>query len=179
VLCEVLRCPAAEAAVLLGTTLAAVNSALQRARAQIAEVMPAEDTTVEPSDADRRALLTRFVTTLEAGDVTSFVKLLREDAALEMPPVPTWFVGRDAVAGFYADHLLDNPSVWRFLPTGANGQPAVAMYRDEGDGVYRAHNLQVLTLDGNRIAGVVAFRDPGLFEAFRLPSAYPNGAAAK
>jgi RNA polymerase sigma-70 factor (ECF subfamily) len=178
ILRDVLAWSAAEVAALLETSTAAVNSALQRARAQIADVMPAEDTTVEPSDADRRALLTRLVTTLEAGDVTSFVHLLREDAALEMPPVPTWFAGRDAVARFYADHLLDDPSVWRFTPTGANGQPAIAMYRDEGDGVYRAHNLQVLTLVGDRIAGVVAFRIPELFAAFGLPSAYPSAGAA-
>jgi len=168
ILRDVLAWPASDVADLLDTTTAAVTSALQRARAQLAGVMPSEDDTVEPSSASLRALLTRYVTALENGDVTSLVQLLREDASLEMPPVPTWFAGRDAVAAFYTSRVLDDPSAWRYVPTAANGQPALAAYRWD-DRSYQAHNLQVLTVQRGRIARIVAFREVGLFATFGLP----------
>jgi RNA polymerase sigma-70 factor (ECF subfamily) len=168
ILRDVLAWPAADVADLLETTVAAVTSALQRARAQLADVMPAEDDPVELSDAARRALLTRYVAALQNGDMTSLVALLREDASLEMPPVPTWYAGRDAVAAFYQDRVLSLATSWRYVLTAANGQPALGAYRADA-GVFRAHNLQVLTVVGGRIARIVAFRDVRLFTTFGLP----------
>jgi len=170
ILRDVLAWPAAEVADLLDTTTASVTSALQRARAQLAEVMPAEDETVEPSDVERRALLTRYVTALQDGDMAGLVALLRADVELEMPPIPTWFAGRANVSGFLKVRCLDTPSTWRYRETAANGQAAVALYRNDDDGAYLAHNVQVLTLVGGQIARIVAFRNPALFDLFDLPA---------
>ena len=96
ILRDVLEWPAAEVADLLGTTTTAVNSGLRRARAQLAQAMPAEDELAEPADPDRRALLERFAAAVENADGSALAQLLRADVALEMPPVLTWFTGRES-----------------------------------------------------------------------------------
>src|SRR5208282_954229 len=106
ILRDVLEWPAAQVADLLGTTTTAVNSGLRRARAQLAQALPAEDELAEPAEPDRRALLDRFAAAIEDADASALAELLREDVALEMPPTLTWFTGRPAVAGFIAAHLL-------------------------------------------------------------------------
>jgi RNA polymerase sigma-70 factor (ECF subfamily) len=173
ILRDVLAWPAAEVADLLDTTTASVTSALQRARAQLAGVMPVEDETVEPPDAERRALLDRYVTALQTSDMAGLVALLRADAELEMPPIPTWFAGRDRVAAFLKSRCLDVPASWRYVPTAANGQPALAAYRQDDDGAYRAHTLHVLTVSGGQIARITAFRDVALFATFGQPAEVP------
>src|SRR5271170_4521066 len=102
ILRDVLEWPAAEVAALLGTTTTAVNSALRRARAQLAQALPAEEEVAEPAEPARQALLDRFAAALENADASALAELLREDIALEMPPVLTWFTGRPAVTGFVA-----------------------------------------------------------------------------
>ena len=109
ILRDVLEWPAAEVADLLGTTTTAVNSGLRRARAQLAQALPAEDEVAEPAEPDRRALLDRFAAAIENADASALAELLREDVALEMPPVLTWFTGRQAVARFVASNLLTEP----------------------------------------------------------------------
>ena len=94
ILRDVLEWPAAEVADLLGTTTTAVNSGLRRARAQLAQALPAEDELAEPAEPDRRALLDRFAAAIEDADASALAELLREDVALEMPPLLTWFTGR-------------------------------------------------------------------------------------
>src|SRR5690242_13204559 len=94
---DVLEWPAAEVAELLGTTTTAVNSGLRRARAQLAQALPAEDELAEPAEPDRRAMLDRFAAAVENADASALAQLLAEDVALEMPPAMTWFVGRQAV----------------------------------------------------------------------------------
>ena len=98
---DVLQWPAAEVAELLGMTTTAVNSGLRRARAQLAEALPAEDELAEPAEHDRRALLDRFAAAFENADVNGLAQLLREDVTLEMPPLLTWFAGRADVARFF------------------------------------------------------------------------------
>src|SRR5712664_1113793 len=100
VLRDVLEWPAAQAAELLGTTTTAVNSGLRRARAQLAQALPAEDELAEPTEPGQRELLERFAAAFERADISALAELLREDVALEMPPVPTWFAGRAAVLRF-------------------------------------------------------------------------------
>jgi len=174
ILRDVLEWPAAEVANLLGTTTTAVNSGLRRARAQLAQALPAEDELAEPAEPDRRALLDRFAAALENADVTALAQLLAEDVALEMPPALTWFTGRPAVVAFTASQLLPEPGALRLVPVTANGQPAFAVYRRDSGTAYHAHALQVLTVTATGIARIVAFTDPGLFASFGLPARYDS-----
>jgi RNA polymerase sigma-70 factor (ECF subfamily) len=126
ILRDVLEWPAAEVAELLGTTTTAVNSGLRRARAELARALPAEDELAEPAEPDRRALLERFAAAIERGDAGALAELLAEEVALEMPPLLTWFAGRQAVARFVAGNLLTGPGGLRLVAVMANGQPAFA-----------------------------------------------------
>jgi RNA polymerase sigma-70 factor (ECF subfamily) len=122
ILRDVLGWPAAEVAGLLGTTTTAVNSGLRRARAQLARALPAEEDTAEPNDPGQRAALDRFAAAFENADADALAELLRKDAVLEMPPLPGWFAGRDAVRAFFAAQVLTEPgcSGWcRRRPTGS------------------------------------------------------------
>jgi len=176
ILRDVLAWRASEVADLLGTTTAAVKSMLQRARAQLGQVAPVEDLIAEPAEADLRALLDQYVAAFENADVAALVRLLREDVELEMPPTPDWFAGRSAVAGFLAAHALGQPGAIRMVTTAANGQPALAAYLRDGDGVHRAHAIQVLTATAAGITRIVVFLDPGLFASFGLPQVHPGSA---
>jgi RNA polymerase sigma-70 factor, ECF subfamily len=172
ILRDVLAWRAGEVAEMLGTTTVAVNSALQRARAQLAQVAPVEEETVEPAEPDRRALLDRYVAAFETADSAILEQLLREDVELEMPPLATWFAGRHAVGRFLSAHVFSGPGDLRMVPTTANGQPAAAAYRRGRDGVYRAHAVHVLSVTSTGIRRIVVFLDRGLFAIFGLPRSY-------
>jgi RNA polymerase sigma-70 factor, ECF subfamily len=101
---------------------------------------------------------------------------LAEDVALEMPPLLTWFSGRQAVVRFVAGSLLTGPGRLRLVPVLANGQPAFAVYQTDPGGAYHAHAVQVLTVTATGIVRIVAFQNPCLFGSFGLPQLY--GAAA-
>ena len=176
ILRDVLDWPAAEVAGLLGTTTTAVNSGLRRARAQLARSLPAEEHLAEPTDADRRVLLDRFAAAFENTDLRALAELLREDVALEMPPVVTWFAGRESVRRYLASNVFTAPGQVRMVPAAANGQPAFAAYQRGRDGTFRAHAVLVLTLTATGIARVVIFLDPGLFATFGLPQEYDAAA---
>lgn len=167
---DVLKWRAAEVAELLGTTTVAVNSTLQRARAQLAAVN-VRDSGAVVDDPTRRALLENFVKAFENADVDLLARLLRDDAVLEMPPIPTWFGGADAVVRFLGSRVLTTPSALRLVPAPANGQPAFALYQRGDDGEYRAHAIHVLTIAGARIARMSVFLDASMFPAFGLPPA--------
>src|SRR5579859_685445 len=169
ILRDVLEWPAAEVADLLGTTTTAVNSALRRARAQLAQALPAEDELAEPAEPERRTLLDRFAAAFEADDVAALAELLREDVTLEMPPNLTWFTGRQTVLRFLASRVFAVLGPARMVPVMANGQSAFAVYRRETDGVFRAHEVLVPSLTATGIARMVVFLDPGLVAAFGLP----------
>jgi RNA polymerase sigma-70 factor, ECF subfamily len=177
ILRDVLGWRAAEVADLLGTSTAAANSTLQRARTQLRQAAPAEDEMREPADAGQRALLDRYAAAFENADVAALMELLREDAVLEMPPQPTWFAGRDLVGRFMAARVLTEPGAFKMIPTTANGQPAFVAYLRESDGVHRAHAIQVLTISAGRIARIVSFNDAALFPAFAMPPVLPAAAA--
>lgn len=169
ILRDVLELRAAEAAELLGTTPAAVNSALQRARTQLAHLSPAPDQIGELSDPALRSLLDRYAAAFATSDVAALTELLAEDAAWEMPPEPEWYRGREAVVAFLAPRLAVHVG-FRMVPVGANGQPGFATYLPpDGDGVRHAHQIQVITAGPRGIEQVVAFCDPQLFAAFGLP----------
>jgi RNA polymerase sigma-70 factor, ECF subfamily len=169
ILRDVLDWSAAEVAGALDTTPAAVNSALQRARARLEEVGVDEDQIDEPSDPDRRALIDRYVTAFENADVVALERLLTDDAVLEMPPVLNWFVGREAYGRFIAHLFAMRGSDWRMVPTAANGQPAVAAYLRGRNGAYHVHTLQVFTVTESGISHNVVFQDSSLFATFGLP----------
>jgi RNA polymerase sigma-70 factor (ECF subfamily) len=168
ILRDVVQFSAAEVAELLETTPAAVNSSLQRARAHLAEISPAEDGMSEPGDAERRELLDRYCAAFENADMAALTALLQEDVKLEMPPMPVWFTGRDAVLRFLAGRALANPGDIVMIPTAANAQPAVAEYRRNADGALAAHSIHVLSPRAAGIAGITVFLDPGLFSTFGL-----------
>lgn len=163
---DVLSFRSAEVAEMLGTTTAAVDSALRRARAQLATAGPVQDDLAEPAEESRRELLARYVDAFDRADADALVNLLRADVELEMPPVPTWFTGRRAVVGFLADHVLLHRRQWRIVPTAANGQPAFVIYQRTHDGRYEAYGVQVLTLIGARVSRITVFVDPSLVPAF-------------
>ena len=173
ILRDVLRWRAAEVADLLGTTTTAVNRMLQRARARLEQVAPEEDQIHEPADPAARDLLDKYAMAFQHADVPAVMRLLREDAIFEMPPEPTWFTGRELIGRFLKARVLTEPGRFLLIPTAANGQPALASYLREHDGVYRAHSICVLTIAGSRIARVTSFNDAGLFPAFGLPQTAP------
>lgn len=172
ILRDVLAWRAAEVAALLGTTTAAVNSALQRARAQLGQVAPTQDTLTEPAEPDLRALLDRYATAFERADIAALTELLAADAVWEMPPIPSWYAGRERIGRFLATKVL-SPGGYRLLPATVNGQPAFGSYARDRTGGYRPHALQVLSVTPAGISHVVAFLDPGLFTRCRLPTSLP------
>jgi RNA polymerase sigma-70 factor (ECF subfamily) len=169
ILRDVLEWRAAEVAEALGTTTAAVNSALQRARTQLAELAPTENDLTEPAEPAQRALLDQYAAAFERSDVDALTRLLTDDADWEMPPEQAWYTGRSAIAAFLGWRLPPSGGA-RLVPTSANGQPAFAMYLRGDDGVHRPLQVQVLTITGAGIAQVVAFCDVDLFPVFGLPS---------
>ena len=173
ILRDVLGWRAAEVAELVGTSTAAVNSALQRARALLDRVAPRPDEVPELTDTEQKELVERYATAFEHADMTALTALLAEDAVWEMPPVPDWFRGRDAIARLIAFRCPLFPDGGRTILTGANGQPACALYVPDGSGGYEAHSLMVLTFSGPAIATVTDFMDLGLFATFGLPLRVP------
>ena len=173
---DVLRWRAAEVADLLGTTTAAVNGMLQRARARLEQAVPDEDQIHEPADPADRALLDRYATAFQNADVTAVIQLLRDDAVFEMPPEVTWFAGRELIGRFLRSQVLTEPGRFQMIPVAANGQPALASYMRGHDGGYHAHSICVLTIAGSRVARVISFNDPGLFATFSLSQTVPAAA---
>jgi len=170
-LCEVLRWQAAEAAELLGTSVAAVNSALQRARTTLISVEA--DAAPATIDAEHRALLTRYVDAFERYDIDSLVRLLHEDAVQSMPPFAMWLRGADDIGRF-----MLGPGAGcrgsRLIPKAANGCPAFGHYKPDPQGGHAPWALQVLEISGNRIAGIHSFLDAErLFPEFGLPARLP------
>jgi RNA polymerase sigma-70 factor, ECF subfamily len=172
ILREVLGFSAKEVAESLDTTVASVNSALQRARKAVDERLPEKSqqaTMRSLGDEGVREIVGQFVDAFERGDVDAIVALLAEDATFEMPPYPTWYRGRETIADSW---LMPGgpPPRLRYVPTSANGQLAVGAYALDPDrSRYLPIALDVLTLRGERIADVTAFRTPKLFARFGLP----------
>jgi RNA polymerase sigma-70 factor (ECF subfamily) len=170
---EVLGFSAQEIAEAMETSVASVNSALQRARKLIDERTPERSqqaTLAELGDAGQRRLVERYADALRTADVDGMLALLTEDATWSMPPLRNWYRGHEAIAAF----LTVGPFTvdWRHRFTTANGQLAVGAYSwDDEAGDYRAHALDVLELRGDKIAAIVAFLDGSLFPAFGLPPA--------
>ncbi|MEV0378409.1 sigma-70 family RNA polymerase sigma factor [Nonomuraea sp. NPDC050643] len=178
ILRDVLKWKASEVAEAVGTSTAAVNSALQRARAQLDEVSPSLDDPVEPLSSEQRAQLDRYVAAFENYDVDALVDLFTKDAVWEMPPFVGWYQGPETIAELTRTQCpAQAAGDLKLVPTAANGQPAFAVYFRE-DGVYHQFALMVLTFGGDRISHVGMFFEPSLFETFGLPSTL-EGSATK
>jgi RNA polymerase sigma-70 factor (ECF subfamily) len=170
ILREALEFSAPEIAELLDTSQAAVNSALQRARASLSGITLSEDV-AEPDDETIRKTVDRYIASFEAADVAALVSLLTDDAVLEMPPVPLWYLGKVDYGRFMARVFRMRGPHWRLVPTVANTQPALVAYcRDSSgpDGTYHLHTLQVLTVTPAGVSHNVVFQDPTVFAAFDL-----------
>jgi RNA polymerase sigma-70 factor (ECF subfamily) len=161
ILREVLGFSAQEVAESLDTTVASVNSALQRARKAVDERLPEQSqqaTMRELGDKRVREVVESYVDAWERGDVEAVVAMLAEDATFAMPPLASWFSGREALRVFLAGWPLSGAWRWRHVPSHANGQPALAFYCwDDEAGSYLPFALNVLTLRGTQISDVTAF----------------------
>ncbi|TDE59917.1 sigma-70 family RNA polymerase sigma factor [Nonomuraea mesophila] len=163
ILRDVLAWSAAETATLLSTTVASVNSALQRARAKLPPAGQADETVDE-------SLLARYVSAFERYDVAALVSLLHEDATSEMPPFAWWLGGREHIHTVLTAAAASGQAPCegsRLLPTRANGSPAFGQYLNG-----EPFALVVLDVAGGRIAGETTFLDPGLFPFFGLPMSF-------
>jgi RNA polymerase sigma-70 factor (ECF subfamily) len=178
ILRDVLGFSARETAEALETTPVSVDSALQRAHKAIEERVPAQPqqaTLRALGNSELRQIVNRFADAWERNDVDTVVAMLADDARMTMPPWPSWYSGRHAVATFLGSWPLSARKRWRLLPTGANGQPAVAGYLwDEQRTAFRAETIIVLTFHAERIEGITAFRSPELFSLFGLPEQLPT-----
>ena len=170
ILCEVLRWQATEVAELLETSVASVNSALQRARATIEANDLAAGTTTEELDDDDRALLARYVEAFEQYDVEALTSLIQEDARQSMPPFDLWLAGRDDILTWWFGPGIGCKGS-RVIPTvPANGSPAFGQYKPNAEGGYDPWALQVLELSEGGIVEFTFFLDTGaLFPLFGLP----------
>jgi RNA polymerase sigma-70 factor, ECF subfamily len=176
ILRDVLQWRASEVADLLGVTTTAVNSLLLRARARIGQAELAQDEIREPEEAAMRAVLDRYASAFEHADAAALSKLLQQDAVFEMPPMLTWFTGRERIGQFLGARVLRQPGDFKTVPIAANGQPGFAFYLRGDDGVHHAHAVQVLTIGAAGIAHVVSFNQPRLFADFGLPQTFPTAA---
>ena len=171
ILREVLGFEATECAELLGLSVAAVNSALQRARSTLSDWGAEQQ--VSPPTADHSDLLRQYVRAWEQADVNALVALLLKDATLAMPPMPQWLSGAEAIGSSIQEMVFApaGPGVFRLIQTEANGAPAFAAYqRDSSSGEMRPMSIHVIEIADGRIASITAFLDGWLFEAFDLPT---------
>ena len=172
ILCEVLRWQASEAAELLGTSVPAINSALQRARGTLAS-LPVDSRPKEVPVAQAE-LLSQYVAAFEAYDITALVKLLHEDAVQSMPPFAMWIAGAANIGHWMLEPGPLGCRGSRLLATSANGCPAFAQYRPDPEGGHKPWALQVLEISGNRIANMTFFLNTeSVFPAFGLPDHLP------
>lgn len=168
---EVLEFSAAETAQLLGASVAAVNSALQRAQQTVRSRMPPPQ--AQPLDGlQLHGLLQRFVSAWEERDIDAMARLLAEDARFTMPPLPAWFSGRRFTLRFLAERVFETP--WRLQPLGANGQPGFACYMQHpGDARFTPGGVVLLRLRGGLIESIDSFIDPAVCRRFGMPDALP------
>jgi len=173
ILCDVLGFSGAEAAAALETTPASVYSALQRAHRAVDERVPEQSqqaTLRALGDAGLRTLVSAYVDAWERGDVDAVVSMLTDDALIAMPPMATWYRGREAVAWFLRGWPLAGGRPWRVLRVRASGQLAFGHYiEDEATGRFMPHGINIVALRGAAISEITAFLTPGAFALFGLP----------
>jgi RNA polymerase sigma-70 factor, ECF subfamily len=177
ILRDVLEFHTREVSALLDLTELAVKSALHRARSTLAkhphlhrlDHLAADDLSVQ-----QHAQLERYVQAWETADIDALVTLLKDEATFSMPPIPSWYQGRETIAGLVAKTVFrgDAYGRWRLRPTHANRQRAYGLYRRDEVGTYHAYGIQVVTWEARQmqISDILTFRVPHLFAAFGLPA---------
>ena len=176
ILRDVLRWSAAETAEALDTTVAAVNSALQRAHAQIDKASPTTDAPVAGLDDRQVQLLEEYVEAFWRKDISRIVSLLTADATWEMPPFTGWYSGSATIGELIDTRCPGGEFDMPMLPTTANGQPAFGLYMRTPEGDFVPFHMQVLELDGDRVKHVSAFFGTDVFRRFGLPERIPGDA---
>lgn len=166
---EVLAFSAEETAEILATSTTAVKSGLQRARARLAELMPAREALLEPTDPRALELLAGYMAAFERSDASLLLKVLRTDVTLEATPFRDWVTGRVKCVEMLEKHVLGAPGDWRMIATGANDQPAAALYRRGANDVLGAYGVVLLAPTPTGVSHVVAFHDPVLVRLFGFP----------
>lgn len=168
---DVLQWKAAEVGDAIGASAAAVNSLLQRARAQLSEVAPSEDDQLgEPESPETQDRLARYIAAFEAYDIDTLVEMFTAEAVWEMPPFDGWYRGGEAIGKLIHQQCpAERPGDMRLIPLTANGQPAAAMYMRSEDGGHLPFQLHVLNMTADGVSHVVAFLDTSLFAKFGLP----------
>ena len=177
---EVLQWKAAEVGEAIGASTAAVNSLLQRARAQLDEIQPSQDDDIAaPESPEAQEMLAKYVHAFETYDMDQLVKLFTEDAIFEMPPFDGWYQGPADIVTLSTVHCpAQGAGDMRFVSTTANGQPAAALYMlNRETGAHEAFQLHVLSVQAGGVSHVVAFhaQDGELFEKFGLPGVLSLG----
>jgi RNA polymerase sigma-70 factor (ECF subfamily) len=177
ILRDVLGFSARETATALETTPVSVDSALQRAHKTVDQRLPEQSqqaTLRSLSDDALRQLVQRYVTAWERNDVDAVVAMLAQDAKLAMPPLPSWYRGREQVATFLRGGPLAGTTRWRLIPARANGQLAFGLYAwDDKTQTFMPRAIDVLTLRGAQIQEITAFLTPAAFPSFDLPAILP------
>lgn len=174
ILREVVGWKAAEVAAAVGTSTAAVNSLLQRARAELDRVAPSADGLAEPADPAVRALLDQYVEAFWTKDIATLVRMFTQDAIWEMPPFHQWYRGADNIGALIGTQCPGNAGDMKLVGCQANGQPAFGLYMRHPEGGFRPFHLQVLEIREGRVAHVAAFFDLSLFATFGLPESLPD-----
>ena len=170
ILRDVLGFSASESADILGLTVVAVNSSLQRARARVREAGVRQERLREPSAAEQRAWVDRYMKAFEHADVEGLKRLLTQDVVMEMPPMLNWFAGPGNY-GLFMDWVFEKAGTdWCLRPVAANGQPGFAAYRRAGDG-YELHTLQIFTVTAEGISRNSVFQEAEIFASFGLAAA--------
>jgi RNA polymerase sigma-70 factor (ECF subfamily) len=173
ILRDVLGFSARETAATLETTPTAVDSALQRAHKAVDERLPERSQQAmlrSLDDQELREIVDRYVDAWERADVEAVVEMLAADGALTMPPLPTWYRGREAVAAFLGAEVVTEDKRWRLVPARANGQLAFGNYRwDAEHDTFEPRSISVLTLGREGIAEITTFLGPELLPRFGLP----------
>lgn len=167
ILRDALGFSASEVAAVLDTSTAAVNSALQRARATFAGPSLEVDLLGEP-ESEQREVVDRYIAAFERADVEALARLLAEEVVLEMPPMWNWYVGTVAYRGFMRRVFAQRGRDWQTVPLSSNRQPAMAAYDRQGDH-YRLHTFQVFTVERAMVVRTTVYQDPDVFALFELP----------
>ena len=176
ILRDVLDWQANEVAEALEQSVPSVKSALHRARVTLAKHYPTlrrESISTRVADEAFRRQLDRYMQAWETADVESLLLLLRDDSTFSMPPIPSWYRGRENIGGLVRKTIFSGQASrrWRLLPTRANAQRGFGLYKlNEGTKDYDGYGIQVVTFDGDQITDITTFRNPALLAFFGLPS---------
>jgi len=174
ILCDTMGWAPDRAAEVLETGISNVKGALDKAHTTMAQQYKAELGRREPPNEEKAIVLSmRYLHSWETANLNELVARLATEVAFQLPPSPSWYQGRDAVRQYLGSYALDEDARgrWRLLPRRANGQLAFGVYERDNSGLmYRAHSIQVLTFEEDRVAEIISFANRSLFPAFRLRS---------